>query len=126
MAVWPQSDGTRDNIWANRYTVGSGWGAAELIEDDPSADAEYPVIATDDNGNAIAVWVLANNSTSVGLWTNRYTPSGGWGKPIHHENYSSGVLINVREVIFDANGNAFLLWAQGGGAPYSIWVNRYD
>ena len=27
LAVWRQSDGTRYNIWANRYTAGTGWGS---------------------------------------------------------------------------------------------------
>ena len=32
LAVWYQDDGMRTNIWSNRYTAGSGWGMAELIE----------------------------------------------------------------------------------------------
>ena len=34
VAVWEQYDGTRYNIWSNRYVVGAGWGDAELIETD--------------------------------------------------------------------------------------------
>ncbi|MFH1824381.1 MAG: hypothetical protein ABH873_04050 [Candidatus Firestonebacteria bacterium] len=34
IAVWCQYDGTRDNIWAYRYVVGTGWGTAALIEAD--------------------------------------------------------------------------------------------
>src|SRR4030067_957017 len=32
IAVWYQHDGTRWNIWANRYTAGSGWGGAGLLQ----------------------------------------------------------------------------------------------
>ena len=28
IAEWMQFDGTRTNVWANRYEVGSGWEAA--------------------------------------------------------------------------------------------------
>lgn len=34
VAVWTQFDGTNNNIWANRYVVGTGWGTAQLIETD--------------------------------------------------------------------------------------------
>ena len=54
LAVWPQGDGTRNNIWANRYAAGS-WGNAELIESD-TGDTFDPQIAIDPAGNALAVW----------------------------------------------------------------------
>jgi len=39
IAVWGQSDGTRNNVWANRYVAGSGWGTAVLLENDNAGDA---------------------------------------------------------------------------------------
>ena len=42
LAVWQQSDGTRYNIWANRYTTGSGWGSPALIETDNPATPTVP------------------------------------------------------------------------------------
>ncbi|MEX0605565.1 MAG: Ig-like domain-containing protein [Marinobacter sp.] len=42
LAVWNQSDGDRNNIWANRYVTGVGWGTAELIEADDEGDAFSP------------------------------------------------------------------------------------
>ncbi len=42
MAVWVQHDGTRYNVWANRYDVALGkWDEAELIETNPG-EAYYP------------------------------------------------------------------------------------
>ena len=55
IAVWLQDDGTREDIWANRYVAGTGWGAAELIEVDAGLVLD-PQIAVDASGNAIAVW----------------------------------------------------------------------
>ena len=52
VAVWQQSDGTRDNIWANRYTPSGGWGTATLIESNNAGDARYPQVAMDVSGNA--------------------------------------------------------------------------
>jgi hypothetical protein len=56
IAVWRQYDGSRYNIWSNRYGAGTGWGAAQLIETDNAGDAEGPQVAVDGSGNAVAVW----------------------------------------------------------------------
>jgi len=47
IAVWHQYDGTRENIWSNRYTAGSGWGTPELIETNDEENAYNPQIAID-------------------------------------------------------------------------------
>src|SRR5205809_7154555 len=54
IAVWRQWDGVSSNIWANRYTAGSGWGVATLIETGTGCNFR-PGIAVAGNGNA--VWV---------------------------------------------------------------------
>ncbi len=69
-AVWRQSDGTRDNIWANRFVPGVGWGTAELIETD-AGNATTPQVATDPQGNAIAVW-SQGDGTRDNIWANRF------------------------------------------------------
>ncbi len=55
IAVWMEDDGTRPNIWANRYLPGTGWGTAQLLEHDDGW-AGYPQIAIDAAGNAFAIW----------------------------------------------------------------------
>lgn len=71
LAVWDQSDGTRYNIWANRYTAGSGWGTAQLIETNNAGEAYAPQIAIDTAGNALAVW-QQSDGTRDNIWANRY------------------------------------------------------
>jgi len=127
IAVWRQSDGTRYNIWANRYTPATGWGTAELIETDDGT-ATYPNIAIDANGNAIAVW-YQHDGTRYNTWANRYAASSAsWGKAekINDPNSpsSSGLLATPPQIAFDANGNAFVLWAQLGGNQF-LWSNRF-
>lgn len=56
LAVWVQGDGTRYNVWSNRYLTGLGWGNAELIETENSGSAAGPKISIDRSGNALAVW----------------------------------------------------------------------
>ncbi|MEQ6341252.1 MAG: hypothetical protein M3A44_06245 [Gammaproteobacteria bacterium] len=90
-AVWAKFDGTRKNIWANRYVAGSGWGRPQMIENDNAGDADLPQIAFDAAGNAVAIWRhteivtagVPNPSGKVtnckpsrvaigGIWVNRY------------------------------------------------------
>ena len=67
LAVWLQYD--RDSypdgsaIWANRYRVSGGWGAAERIEN--PRDSSEPALAMDPNGNALVVWEAW---TLGGIW----------------------------------------------------------
>ncbi len=123
IAVWEQSDGTRDSIWANRYTAGSGWGSAQLIETDNAGNAESPQIAFDANGNAIAVW-SQSDGTRLNIWANRYTAStDSWGTAELVENDDNGAV--NPQIAIDANGNAIVVWLQSNGTAGSIWANRY-
>ena len=54
------------------------------------ARAFQPVVATDSQGNAFAVWAQGNGSFD-NIWAARYTPGGGWGAP---------------QIIDDQSGNA--------------------
>lgn len=71
LAVWSQSDGTRFNIWANRYTSTDGWEGAELIETDDTGDAVEPQLALSDNGYGVAVW-SQSDGTRYNIWANTF------------------------------------------------------
>jgi hypothetical protein len=71
LVVWQQMDGTRYNIWSNRYTVGGGWGTPAAIETDNAGDATLPQIASDANGNALAVW-QQSDGVHTNIWSNRF------------------------------------------------------
>ena len=122
LAVWYQSDGTRTNIWANRYTSGTGWGTAELIETDNAGSAYHPRISIDTSGNALVVW-YQSDGTRTNIWANRYT-SGTWGMAALIETNNSGDAL-APQIAFDASGNALAVWAQSDGTRYNIWANRY-
>jgi hypothetical protein len=121
LAVWQQFDGTRNNIWANRYAAGTGWGSAELIETDNAGDAYDPQVAFDASGNAIAVWNQSDGARS-NIWANRY--AGGWGSAEVIETDNAGDASHP-QVAFDARGNAIAVWDQSDGTHTNIWANRY-
>ncbi|MEO8523779.1 MAG: hypothetical protein ABI460_03570 [Caldimonas sp.] len=126
LAVWSQSDGTRYNVWSNRYTAGTGWGTAELIETDNAGDAarfSAPEIAFDRSGNALAVWEQSDG-TRTNIWSNRYTAGAGWGTAQLIETDNAGRALNP-SLAFDGSGNALAVWEQSDGTINNIWSNRY-
>jgi hypothetical protein len=123
LAVWSQSDGTRYNIWFNRYTVGSGWGTAQLIETDDASHAFYPDIAVDGSGNGVAVW-KQSDGTRYNIWSNRYTAGSGWGTAQLIETDNAGPA-DLPRIAMDASGNGLAVWHQSDNTRYNIWSNRY-
>jgi hypothetical protein len=123
VAVWSQSDGVRTNIWANRYAPAAGWGTAELIETDNADRASSPQVELDPAGNAIAVW-NQRDGIRTNIWSNRYTPTGGWGTAQLIETDDAGEAGGAK-VAIDANGNALAVWGQNDGVRWHIWSSRY-
>jgi uncharacterized protein YbdZ (MbtH family) len=123
IVVWRHFDGTMFSIWANTYTVGSGWGIAELIATDDTEDAHYPHIAIDGSGNAIAVWHQKKYGAGISIWANRYTVGSGWGTAELIETATGNA--HSPRIAIDGSGNAIAVWNQDDGTQYSIWANRY-
>lgn len=124
IAVWSQFDGARKNIWANRYTAASGWGAPQLIETN-GGDVDFPKIAINANGSALVVWEQTD-ATRRNIWVNRYdTVRQAWGTAQLLETDNAGFAI-APQVAIDANGNGMAVWQQFDGVRNNIWANRYD
>lgn len=123
VVVWYQSDGTRTNIWANRYSVGAGWAAAELVENDDAGGAVDPQVALDPGGNATVVW-SQSDGTRPNIWANRYSVGSGWGSPALVETDNAG-WASRPSVGVDASGVARVVWSQSNFFRYSIWTNRF-
>ena len=123
ISVWHQSDGTRNNIWSNRYTAGTGWGTAIKIETDDAANATFPQIAIDSGDSAISVWVQSDG-VLTNIWANRYTAETGWGTAEKIETNDAG-FAEAPQIAFDPSGNAISVWQQSDGAWFHIWSNRY-
>ena len=130
LAVWSQFDGANNNIVANRYTVGSGWGTAVIIETDNAGGAWTPHIAFDASGNALAVWTQTDG-TRYNSWANRYTAGSGWGTAEIIETDNAGSA-GSPQIAFDMNGDALAVWQQtdssteGAGTRSNIWANRFQ
>ena len=125
LAVWTQLDGTRNDIWANRYTSSNVWGTAALIETNDTGNASTPQIAFDTSGNALAVWgQIGGTISSFKIWANRYTLNSGWGTAELIDAPSDGTASSP-QIAFDASGNALAVWMQPDLGIDNIWANRY-
>ena len=123
IAVWTQQAGTRYDLWANRYTAGTGWGTAVLIESDDTGSADDPQIAFDDSANAIVVW-HQRDGTRANIWANRYTAGSGWGTAALLETNNAGDASRA-QIAIQGNGNAIAVWEQSDGSRISIWAGSY-
>jgi len=125
LVVWVQLDGTRFNVWANRYMAVTGkWGTAEMIEIDNAGDAWQPKLTVDASGNALAVWDQYDGPFRS-IWANRYSATNAsWGTAELIETGNVGHAYNT-QVASDSSGNALAVWEQSDGSVLNIWANLY-
>lgn len=121
-AVWFQSDGTRESIWANRYDANSGWGTAELIEFVDTGIALHPKVAVDNSGNALAVWRMHDGS-SYNLWFNRHD-TDSWGTAALLEKVAADT--SSPELAMAGNGDAVVVWSQYDGFTNNVLARPYQ
>ena len=126
LAAWSESDGTRDNLWANCYDAeASSWGTAELIETDNAGHAWEPQLAFDTSGHALAVWSQDDGSTRRNVWASRYdVATSSWETAELIETNTGGAY--GPQVAFDSSGAALAVWLQHDGNRNSIYANRFE
>ncbi|MFQ5935560.1 MAG: hypothetical protein ACE5LB_04025 [Acidiferrobacterales bacterium] len=124
IVVWYQEDGSRNNVWANRYDSVSGWNGAELIESS-ALDASAPQVAMSANGDGMALWYGWDGARYV-LWANRFSGSAKrWGTAEIIEADNAGAALDA-QVTMDGDGNAIVAWQTHNGTLRTLWTKRYD
>jgi hypothetical protein len=122
VAVWHQTDGTRYNVWANRYSPGIGWSNAQLVEHDDTDNALSAQVGIDANGNATAVW-QQHDGTRFNIMSNRQPSGGDWGSPVAIDKEDDAA--SDPHIAMNDAGDAIVLWVQQIGATYNVAANRY-
>ena len=120
IAVWHQTDGTRANIWSNRFIPRSEWGAAMPIGNREGGEARLPDVAMDPDGHATVVWHESDGERSS-IWSSRY--DGTWREPERIDAHHLGDAHRPK-VGMDADGNALAVWKQFDGNTVGVWSNR--
>jgi hypothetical protein len=103
-------------VVSSRYDpVGAAWSApASLAASSSNVDyLSFPSIATDGNGNALAVWQAMVNATGDvnGVASRFDTAAGGWTPPTEFE---SGGTVSKACAAMDGASNGWALFTRGG------------
>ena len=108
VAVWSRSNGTNTIVQARFRPAGGSFGSVQNLSA-PGANASYPSVDMDANGNAVAVWLRGGVVQIAGR------PAGGSFAPGEDVSDSS-VAASVPDLEVAANGTAIATWVRGGFA----------
>lgn len=123
LAVWRQSDGTRFNQWANRFSMTSGWGVAEKIETNDLGDTQARSLINSDVNEWTAVW-RQWDGVRYNQWANTYLAGSGWGVAEMIDTEDLGDVFDpILEVSDD--GVTCALWRQYDGTRWNLWASRH-
>lgn len=117
IAVWRQSDGMRYGIRANTWSPDNGWGSAKLIDIDDAGHADYPQIAFNSAGKAIALWQQGSS-----IAANTWSSDNGWGTA---EVIATDDARNP-QIAMDSAGNAIAVWHKDDNAQSNIYAKTYS
>lgn len=134
VAVWREYDASSvNNLWANTYTPGSGWGTALNVESD-AGEVVWGQVGLDDAGQATVVWLqsaAASSSHRLRSTTYDFT-SASWGAvtTIDPTDPSTDSII-AQPLVMDPAGDIMVAWmvrdeAPGAAPHISIWTIRYE
>ncbi len=100
------------------------WGTPRVIET-RIGQADYPAVAMNFCGEAIAVWTQWDDSKlDQNIYANNYAVGGTWGTQYILD--ASKGYVGPPEVAMDANGNAIAAWKHVGPYEYRVKANRFE
>ena len=115
-AVWRADDGTRRNLWANRYRADkAAWEGPVNIESGESDIVDFD-LAVDASGNALVAWdeVVSPAQKPSRVMSARFdSGSGTWAVPVRVNGDSA---VSDPRVSIDATGAALVVYGDDAGA----------
>ncbi len=99
------------------------WGSPSPLLEESDIDVQFPTIAADDNGNAMAVW-LQRNGSRYDVWAKRLVSGLGWQAATLVDGNDTGDAYSP-EVAMDASGNALVVWHRFDGTRNNVWAATY-
>lgn len=111
---------------ARRFDINGAYDSGVVsLENDTSNDTTHIRVASDDNGNAIAIW-RKNDAGQESLWGSRFdSASSLWSDAALLETDDTNAVSNPA-IAMDDNGNAIAAWNQGGDLYSSRYVESSD
>ena len=124
IVVWKQSS-TRNpmqfRIHASRQNADLTWSKPVDI-DTNQGNSSSPKIASDANGNALAVWHTFDGVHNK-IKASYFTLLNGWTKASSVETSYSDAY--APRITLDEKGNAIAVWHQMDGSRLNFWANRF-
>jgi hypothetical protein len=111
-AIWSGSNGAHYVIRAAERPFGGGWSAAEDLSA-AGHSVDFPQLAVDPLGDAIAVWRRSDDGSNGSVQAAVRPAGGGWGAV---RDLSTAAQVFDPDVAVDSAGNAVAVWMrfQGG------------
>lgn len=125
VAVWTHFPGgpLRD-IAARRFDAGRGWGTVVTVAS-RRPYPEYPRVAVDPAGNALAVWHEAPDGGQFEVWAAWFAAGSGWGPPQRLQSPTAWGA-DAPGVAMDARGNGLATWHRGDDDRRIVWAARFQ
>jgi len=125
--VWMRPGNSGFDIWADRYVAGSSWTKSPVRISDGITDSQFPTIAIDPAGNAVAIW-RGDYAKKMNIGAARYSTEKGWSAPKIISTDRDNVTADYPGVGMDAQGNALAVWQEYDTQDHilSFWGNRFD
>ena len=87
-------------------------------------NAFAPQVASDAQGNAVAVWERSDGTNTIIQAAARPAASGAWQSPV--DLSAAGQNSFAPQVAFDPQGNAVAVWERFNGSNYIVQAAGYD
>ena len=127
MLGWTRNVNTTYDVMTVPFDLAAAWGTPAIIDAriDPATSLSMGV---DSSGSTVAVWQGAKPTgfANRAVWSNRYTPAGGWGTPQLVNTGADDGAINP-EVAVTPGGDAVVVWRGFGvsSATAGLWSSKY-
>lgn len=119
IAVWQQNDDIRHNLWSSRYDAETTQWSSPILVEAESDSAVAGRIAVDGFGNAVAVWIQADD-----IWANQFRATNESWSTAQRVASTNSDEVGGPTLGLDETGNAVVVWAQRDGANLNMWANR--
>lgn len=117
------SNGTQYNVYATYYSVGTGWGAPQRLDNAAGSNKFWLRISMNAYGDGLAVWNEYNgtNWLPVADFFNGTTHTWGVAAPVESAFTYTGTVVGG----IDGHGNALAVYQAWNGSAYAIYSSYH-
>lgn len=121
-AAWPEEDGSKQRIMANRYD-GQSWGTPTPLSS--AAYADSPAVVVSQTGEAVVLWRETPDYSTPILHARRYTTAYGWEGDTIVSSQVPGLSVSEPRLVIGAAGVVTAMWTQASlTQPKTIFASR--